>query len=319
MSVVHTTHRRDPAFDWFVDSLAGQLEPPDELEVIFVDGLYDRARGAELERLIAGRFAFRHVPAKPNPWNGPHRLTRMREYSAIASARNTGIVFATKPYVVFVDDLGVLGPGWWAQVKLAALRRIVVAGAYRKDREMVVREGVLLSGRPTGIDCRWERGDDAAPVRISGGELFGAGTGAPRDLLVELNGYDEMCDPVGGEDYQLGLRIEFAGVPVYYCRSMLVVESEERHAQAPVVTRMDKTIDVASYMRRLREFGVRTRSTQGETDLSHLVLDVVHGTRSTRTHGNYYSLQALTEEELPRTVARFPRNHWFDHQPLSEL
>jgi len=41
---------------------------------------------------------------------------------------------------------------------------------------------------------------------------------------VELNGYDELCDPVGGEDYQLGLRIEFAGVPIFYCRAMLAVE-----------------------------------------------------------------------------------------------
>jgi hypothetical protein len=317
VSVVHVTHRRDPAFGWFVDSLASQLEGGDGIEVIFVDGLHDAERGLELERLVDGRFPFRHVPPKPNPWNGTHRLTTANEYAALSSARNTGIVYATAPYVVFVDDLCVLMPGWWEQVRRAASERIVVGGAYRKDYEMVVRDGTLVSSRPAGIDCRWERGDDARLVPLSGGELFGAGTAAPRDLLVELNGYDELCDPVGGEDYQLGLRIEFAGVPIFYCRAMLAVESEELHRQPPIVTRLNKTLEPATYMRRLREFGVRSRTSDGEHDISHFLLDLVYGARSPRTQGNCYSLRALTEDGLTETVARFPREHWFDHQPLA--
>jgi hypothetical protein len=35
--------------------------------------------------------------------------------------------------------------------------------------------------------------------------------------------------------------------------------------------------------------------------------------------GNYYSLRSLTEFDLPGTIARFPRAHWFDHQPLSQM
>jgi hypothetical protein len=317
VSVVHVTHRREPAVGWFVDSLARQLEPGDQVEVIFVDGLHDAQRSLELDQLVGGRFPFRHVPSKPNPWNGSHRLTTRSEYAALSSARNTGIVYATAPYVVFVDDLCVLMPGWWEQVRRAASERLVIGGAYRKDHEMVVRAGTLVSSSPVGVDCRWERGDDARPVPLAGGELFGAGTGAPRDLLVELNGYDELCDPVGGEDYQLGLRIELAGVPVFYCRAMLAVESEELHRQPPVVTRLGKSLDPATYMRRLREFGVKSRTTDGEYDISHFLLDLFHGTRSPRTHGNYYSLRVLTEDGLGETVARFPRVHWFDQEPLS--
>jgi hypothetical protein len=33
--------------------------------------------------------------------------------------------------------------------------------------------------------------------------------------------------------------------------------------------------------------------------------------------GNYYSLRALNEVDLPSTVARFPRSHWLDHRPLA--
>ncbi|MGD1050553.1 MAG: glycosyltransferase, partial [Solirubrobacteraceae bacterium] len=156
MSVVHVTHRREPAVGWFVDSLARQLEPGDQVEVIFVDGLHDAQRSLELDQLVGGRFPFRHVPSKPNPWNGSHRLTTRSEYAALSSARNTGIVYATAPYVVFVDDLCVLMPGWWEQVRRAASERLVIGGAYRKDHEMVVRAGTLVSSSPVGVDCRWE-------------------------------------------------------------------------------------------------------------------------------------------------------------------
>jgi GT2 family glycosyltransferase len=318
VSIVYITHRPNPVFAWFVDSLAAQAEPDAALEVIFVDGLHDSGRSSALEELVAGRFGFRHVPAKPNPWNGPHRLTRA-QYSAPASARNTGIVYASKPYVVFVDDLCVLAEGWWRQVKEAARERLVVGGAYQKRHEMVVRGGKLLSSRlePGGLDCRWERGDDDACVAIGGGELFGAGIGAPRDLLVALNGFDELCDPIGGEDYHLGLRIEWAGVPVHYCRAMLAIESEEHHEQPAVVERRDTVLDDGVYMRRLREFGVRHRSTSGPYDGGHLLLDIQLGTRSLTTMGNYYDLGTLAETDLVGTIERFPRNHWLDQRPLA--
>jgi Glycosyl transferase family 2 len=316
---VHITHRREPAFAWFADSLAAQLEPGDQLEVIFVDGLHDGVRAAELERIVAGRFRHRHVAPKPTPWNGPHRLTR-RDYAALASARNTGIVYASAPYIAFVDDLCVLMPGWLDQLREAARRGEVAAGAYQKRYEMVVRDGALLSSRlePDGLDCRWERGEERAAVPIGGAELFGAGTAAPRELLVALNGYDEICDPVGGEDYHLGLRIEWTGTPISYRRSMLVVESQELHRQ-PGLARHGKSADEATYMRRLREYGVAGRSTDGPFDISHMILDILLGTRALRTIGNHYSLAALTEHDLADTAARLPRTHWFDHQPLGGL
>lgn len=320
VSIVYITHRREPAFAWFADSLAAQLGPGDELELIVVDGLHGRERTAQFERIVAGRLPLRHVPPKPTPWNGPHRLTR-GEYFAPASARNTGIVHASKPYIVFADDASVLMCGWWREAKRGASEGWVIAGAYQKHREMVVRNGILLSSRPDpgGIDCRWERGDDARPVAIGGGELFGNGIGAPHELLLELNGFDELCDPGGGEDYQLGMRIEFAGVPIRYCRAMLAIESEELHAQPVPLKRKGKAAEPAAYMRRLREFGVRARSTAGPTDISHMVLDILYGTRSTQTMGNYYSLRTMRESDLVETVARFPSHHWFDQQPLAEM
>jgi glycosyltransferase involved in cell wall biosynthesis len=239
----------------------------------------------------------------------------------MSSARNTGIVYATKPYTVFVDDLCVLSPGWWRQVKQAAQEQRVVAGAFQKRYEMIVQRGELVSSRlePEGLDARWSRGDDEALVAIGGGELFGAGIGAPRELLIELNGFDELCDPIGGEDYHLGLRIEWSGVPIHYCRAMLAIESEELHHQPAVVERYDTTIEPALYMRRMREFGVRDRSTEGPCDGGHLLLDILLGTHQSTTMGNYYNLRALSEFDLEATVARFPRTHWLDQRLLALL
>jgi hypothetical protein len=317
VSVVYVTHRPLPRFDWFADSLAGQLEG-DDPEVIFVDGLHSSERTTLVGRVVDERFAHRHVPAKPTPWNGPQRLTR-RDYFAAASARNTGIVYAKSPYVVFVDDCSVLMPDWWQEVRAAARHGYVVAGAYRYHHDVVVEKGILVSSVPdwSGLDTRWKQGEEGL-VEIGGGNLFGCSFGAPRQLLLEANGFDELADPIGGEDYQLGIRLEWLGARIFYSRRMLTVESADVvHGPSPV--RLGRHTDPAAYMERLREYGVGHRSTDGDWDNSHMVLDLTYGTRSTRSLANYYDLATLDEADLEGTVARFPHEYWFDHTPLAEL
>jgi len=319
ITIVYVTHRPRPRFEWFADGLAAQLgeEAP---ELIVVDGLPSPERAEEMAAIVAGRFPFRHVAAKPNPVNGPARLTSS-EYTAVSSARNTGVVHATGAYVVFADDLAVPMPGWWDQVRQAAEDEYVVAGAYQKHRGMEVSDGVLAGScsDPSGIDTRWPQGSDSRPVPIGGGQLYGCSFGVPHDLLLEVNGQDEICNTIGGEDYQLGLRLEWAGAPILYSRRMLTVESEEGHDQAPVMLRIGQTLDEAAYMAKLAEFGVERRSTDGAFDNSHMVLDILYGARATASVGNYYDLAQLTEADLPATTERFPVCHWFDGKPLAEM
>ena len=320
ISIVALTYRREPHFEWLVDGLAAQLRPDDEIEVIFVDGRHAVARTAALERLVAGRFDFCHVPPKPTPYNGRFRLTR-REFFAAASARNTGIVHASKEYVAFIDDLCVPMPGWLDEVRRAAAGGYVVGGAYWKQWEMVVQDGRLISSRAerSGRDSRWQLGRDDGLVQIGGGQLFGCSCGMPRELLLEINGYDELCDSIGGEDYQLGMRLEWSGAPIYFSRRMLTIESEELHRAEEGLVRLDRVTDPRSYMRRLEEFGVARRATDGAYDSSHLVLDILYGTRCIRSIGNYYELSELSDGNLLKLVERFPHTHWFDGQPLSDL
>jgi hypothetical protein len=318
-SIVYLTCREEPAFEWFADSLARQLDAGDDVELILVDGAHDCERGEHWARAVAGRIPLRHVAAKPSPYNGARRLTR-RDFFAAASARNTGLVYARKPYVIFVDDACVLGSLWWHAAAEAARAGRVVTGAYRKDWGMEVSRGVLLGSRErSGVDSRWSLGDDNRAVRIGGGQLFGASIGAPRDLLLKLNGFDELCDSIGGEDWHLGVRLELAGVPIYYDRRMLSVESEELHRSGKPFARVDRTLPPAAYMDRLAEFGVHQRHVPGACDSSHMLLDVVYGTESAATQGNYYWLADLTETTLETITRRFPRRHWFDRKLLAEL
>jgi Glycosyl transferase family 2 len=319
VGVVYPTYRLEPRFEWFADSLVANIGDAD-IEVIVVDGVHSPDRTARINTAVRGRFPVRHVPAKPTPYNGRHRLTR-RDYFAAASARNTGVVYASRPYIVFVDDAAVLMPGWWDAVREAARDEYVIAGAYQKRWEMVVEYGVLESSRPdpSGMDVRWPQGSDTRPVPVHGSQLYGCSFGIPRGVLLTVNGLDEMCDLMGGEDSHLGTRLEYLGVPVRYSRRMLTFESQEIHWQPGGLPRLDKVTDRESYMLRLRRFGLSRRSVEGRCDSSHMIVDILHGTRQIQSLGNYYHLRILSERNIDQTVRHFPRTHWFDGQPLDQM
>lgn len=322
VSVVHITHRRNPRFEWFVEAFARQVGDAD-VEVIFVDGLHSWERSNELDDLIRGRFAWRHVRTKPTPWNGPHRLTQ-HDYFAPANARNTGIVYARSPYVVFVDDCALPMPDWWDEARAAARHGYVVAGAYEKREKMSVENGALVSG---GLavegrdvaDYRWDNhGDSEALVQVDGGNLYGCSFGAPRALLVEVNGMDELCDPVGWSDCQLGYRLERAGATIFYSRRMLTVETMDQYREAPALLKLRRSLEPDAYMQRLAELGLTEHVGPEWTDYG-MIVDLVHGLRMTRSLGNSYDLATLREEHLPGTVAGFEQRYWFDGTPLAEL
>jgi glycosyltransferase involved in cell wall biosynthesis len=318
VSIVYLTHREAPHFHWFADALARQIGQ-DDVEVIVVDGLYASSRREAFTAATNGRFAFQYVPAKPTPYSGAHRLTTADCFAA-ASARNTGIIYATRAYIVFADDVSVPQPRWWARVKAAAAGGYVVAGAYQKHYEVQVSGGLLVHSRPfdAGIDSRWQLGDDTRPVRVAGSQLFGCSFGAPRSVLLDVNGSDEICDPVGGEDSNLGCRLEWSGHEILYDRAMLTIESEELHV-GPAPRRVMRSTTPYAYMLRLREFGLTERAVHGAWDNSFMTCDLLFGIRTPQTLGNYYVLDGFTPDDLPRLPQRFPTRYWFDGQPVATL
>ncbi len=319
IGLVYVTHREEPRLDWFVESLDAQLEG-DELEVVVVDGLFSPVRTDNVVAQVAGRFPVTHVPPKPSPYNGAYRRTR-EDLFAAANARNTGVIYTRRPYLVFVDDCSVLSPGWLAAVREHAREGRVVSGAYEKRKGMVVERGEIVSSEAddSGVDSRLGLADDEGFVQIVGGQLYGASIGIPRALMLAINGLDELCDPMGGEDYQFGIRLEWAGAPVFYDSRMLTTEAHdlEHHGHTP--RRVGRTLPPERYMAKLAEFGVFERSTDGEYDNSHMVLDILYGTRETHAFGNDYNLAALGPDDLPGLAARMPGEYWFDGTPLGEL
>lgn len=275
LTIAFITSRANPRWDWFISALSNQVEPfqRKDLQLVFIDGrlwaggsetfrshfamttpgcfpirdtrYHDRVRREELADVIGGRFEFLHVPPKPNVWSGPFRLTKTDWFTA-ANARNTAIVVARHPYLVCVDDLSVPTSIWFAQALHAASHGYVVCGAYKKVKNLVVEKGNVVSFDefPEGRDSRWDRGSDTGIVPYTGAGMYGCSFGVPLELALTVDGNDGVCNGMGFEDWDFGLRVERAGGKVFYNRNMLTLESEEAHHEDPTPKR--ESLDVTT-------------------------------------------------------------------------
>src|SRR5438309_7276872 len=100
-TIAYMTARRDCRVEWFRDSLARQILPTDDIQVVIVDFFHTERRWSILEGWL-------HVPPKPTVWQGPHRLTN-KDFFAPSNARNTALCYATGSHIAYVDDLSLLG------------------------------------------------------------------------------------------------------------------------------------------------------------------------------------------------------------------
>lgn len=323
IDAAYLTTRDDGRVEWFMDSLARELEslgasrPETRLVVVdsrlwYVDERERRERFREASR---GRFGdFVHVPPKPSVWQGPTRLTTFDLFCA-ASARNTALCHARGSHVVFADDLSVLMPGWASGHLHAAIGGYVLCGYTNKNKEVVVEDGQVVSMKlfPPGQDHRLRGVPRDGAVRCAGSWLHGGTFSVPLEAALAVNGQDEACDTIGGEDYDFGIRLERARYPVYFNRTCGTVESEEAHHTEPHTTclRIDKKLppDVA-------------RNVPGDGASSTLLYHrLVHST-SSWTQGRQPVLRELRERVLagdPFPVPTEPTRHWVDGQPLSKI
>lgn len=330
ISIIFCSNRVNPKFnEWFLPSLANQLSEEDKgnIEVLHIntnDSVFVRYDNVIQFQYEYNGIKVRQSKPKPNIYQGPNRKTKTEMFSP-SNARNTGIILSEGDYLVFADDVAVLMPTWWGAVKEAAARKMIVCGAYQKHFNMVVENGIYLNPEKgyhqMGRDSRWLQGSDQGPVQISGQALFGCSLGIPAKDILEVNGFDELCDSIGGEDYHLGIRLNNAGKRVHYDRRMLTIESEELHDPEKNPHRMlrdDRLLTDAEYNARLRDFGVTKRKAPGRPDSSHMILDLLLGKHQVQTLGNNYSIAA----DRPSKYFFPPADHdyhWFDKKPLSEI
>lgn len=304
-SLCYLTNRKTPRFDWFCDGIVRQCGSAVDFEVIVVDSvLWDDAAGRrqELADIVKGRFAYKHVPPKPSVFQGPHRLTKS-DFFAASNARNTGICHSSKDYIYFIDDLSIMLGDFLSNVRHAAQGKYVVGGAYKKVLELVVENGDAKSWRefPQGLDSRLGRGSKEGIRPINGGALYGCSMGLPMGAMLQINGFDEIYDSQGGEDYSVGIALEKWGHKIWYNLNLMTLEDELAHGQGPIFKRIIKP---------------------GNPDSSWVVLNRLNGASRPRAFGNTFELAELRRDTLagkPLPIPKEPKTHWFDGQPLSEM
>lgn len=243
---------------------------------------------------------------KPSPWQGACRKTRFDCFAA-ANARNTGACYAKHPFIVFVDDLTVLMPGWLDQIRHADEQRYLVMGAYKKVKELTVEDGLAVHyvEFQGGIDSRWGAGSDGGIVAYPASQLFGCSFGLPLEFYLAVNGSDEGCDGVGMEDVNLGIRLGRMGYKSFYNRNMLTLESEELHTKDPTETMVRKAWDTPD------------PSTKADWAIYNRVVQ----NHITHAEGNDFDLAKLREIILNGGEFPLPKieRPWFSAKPFSEL
>lgn len=325
LTIAYITARQNPRFEWFVWSLRREMRSmPDvdhsTMQVIVIDGKLPRGAGdAHFKRSHAFTDAWcvdgvlelpvrlGFISPKPCAWQGEFRQTS-KDYFAAGNARNTALIMANNPHVVFVDDLSALLPGWLKAHYHAAETRKVLAGSTCKNKGVsVTPEGDVAFAQfhAPGQDGRLKL-TQAEWSRCSGQWLYGGTFSVPLELALDVNGVDEINDSIGGEDYDFGLRLERAGGEVWFCRTCATIEDEDaHHAEAPMV-RLDKP----------------WAGPDGPYSSNKLLNTLMRDSGIIRARGNDFNLRVVREEvrkggEWPRPPANM--RHWVDNQLLSEM
>jgi hypothetical protein len=290
LTIAYVTSRRDCRIEWFLDSLAPQIQGR-AICIMAVDHFYN-------ERSMPSLL---QSPPKPNVWNGPHRLTS-EDWFAMASARNTALCLCDTTYLAYVDDLSVLMPGWLDAVYEAVEGNYIGCGAYRKVKNLVVENGIPVSFEEGGTDNRISLVSQDV-TDCNGAWLYGCSLVAPVEALLSVDGWPEsICDGMGFEDCLMGIVLKNNGNTLKFDRRMMTLEAEELHFVEPAMKRSD--------------YGV------SPNDKSHKALEIA---RNSATFDNGFGeggIRALREKVLsgkPFPIQHNPRHEWFTGMPLSEL
>ncbi len=260
LSILYVTARREPRIDWILTGLAEQTRNDDTIELIVID-LHGRALEALGERVVSAEHypvgRIKVVEPKPNIWQGAHRVTSV-DWWAKSNALNTGIALASHDYIAAVDDRCKLGPQWLAAVRLGEIARThVLCGSYdRLESGKVVPDG-RRAVAPTGR------------MRCGGSWLYGCTWAMPLEWALGVNGFEEGCDGLGGEDYIFGLNLHHAGRRLDFVPSLMVElerspqfsVGDNGHAISPSPKRTDKGVSPHDKSHAaLARFGQRSRT-----------------------------------------------------------
>ena len=190
-----------------------------DFELVVVDAKWSERRRKWLEE--HAEFPVKYLNAFPNRY-------LEAGLCAICTQKNKGLLYAEGDLVVFIDDATEFPPWWLARIwhhwsrgywpmsltyyyeggrpKILGQSSRYVERFYGREHDK--EEGFRLYIRP-GEQVRDSRADFVSGVRPAPGQWFYAGSSAPLEVLLDVNGLDESFDGSKGlEDVDLGMRLE---------------------------------------------------------------------------------------------------------------
>lgn len=231
LSIAFVTSRYEPRFQWFLDSLKGQIRPGDDIELLWCD-LHFTGDGTGTNP------EYKHFAPKPCVWSGPHRILKDNWWSK-SNSINTCICLAKHDWLAFVDDRCVLGDHWLQSVREAQSKQRVVVGSYAKFHGMKVQNGKILDyGKLDGQDGRNYPKDHQ--VKVEPNAFFGCCWASPLEWLLEINGAEERMCGTSMEDIIMGYHLANAGHSIWYDARMFCFQDRTPDECGPVMRRSSR-------------------------------------------------------------------------------
>lgn len=297
LCIAFVTSRKHCEGDWFYDSLRvqiGSMVP----SFVVIDSNADFE--SQLLLGVDGRLRLRKLPPKPNIWQGKHRVTS-QDWWAVSNARNTAICVCPPEtdYIVFLDDRSVLMSSWLRGVERAMREQYAVCGSYEKRTGMKVENGVIMHGGI--ITGRDQRQTNMGVLNVHG-QFWGGTMGCPLEWALNVNGFEEMVDGLGAEDYLFGMMLRNNHYPTKFDPEIKIVQDRTPELLGEAMKKTDK--------------GVSPR------DKSHAALERFGRARRAENFGK--DLRAVRERflrgeefEIPDPTTEW--RDWFDGQLIREM
>ena len=273
------TARDEPQLHWLIGGLAEQAKKSDEFELIVVDAL---GRPAAAIGYVPIRAITKIVETRPKPtiWQGPHRITE-HDFFANANARNTALALCTTDYICFVDDRCRIDRKWLDEVRRGEKKReSVLCGPCDKHED----SGHVLDHRRQ-ISPRGKKG-------CSGGWCFGANHALPLEWALDVNGFEEGCDPVGLEDCTFGHMLENAGRRIDFVAEMSLQQDRKGFSHPFGFPRHDKG--------------------QSPNDKSHALQKRFYGRTRTEFTPDLRAMRQQISQGQPFPLPNINHRDWYD-------
>jgi glycosyltransferase involved in cell wall biosynthesis len=264
ITIVYITAREDPRLDWLIDGLDRQATVSDELELIVVDAL---GRPAQTIGYRPIKSIAKVIETRPKPtiWQGKYRVA-VHDFFANANARNTAIALCSTDYICFLDDRCRLDVGWLECVRTGEREQAsVICGPYDKHED-----------RGISVDHRRQH-EPKGKKHCGAGWCFGGNVALPLEWILEVNGFEEGCDPVGLEDCVFGKMLDNVGRRIDFVVEMSVQQDRHGFVHPLNFPRQDKGKSPNDKSHAIRDRFFNRKHTEFTPDLRELRKALVKG------------------------------------------